>query len=406
VGAYEYSALDAKGRKKSGVLAGDTARQVRQQLREQGLVPIAIEEVGGQEQGRRPGGLFSRRLSVGMPALVLFTRQLATMVRSGSALDKGLQVVANQTEQPAMKKVAAALRSRVQEGQSLAAALGDFPAIFPDFFRATVAAGESSGSLDQVLERLADYVEFKQQLQHKVLLALAYPVLLSSVALLVVIGLLGYVVPQVVNVFKNMHQQLPLLTRLLILTSDLVRHYGLVILGLVIVAVIIFRIVLARPGARYQLHRFLLTLPFLGKFLQGLEVARFARTFSILVSSGVPALNGMNIAAEVMTNLALREAVSSAAQKVREGESISQALARTRSFPPLVIHLIASGEAGSDLARMLDQAASSQEQEITMKTGLATAIFEPLLILAMGGLVLLIVLAVLLPVFELNQLVH
>ncbi len=199
---------------------------------------------------------------------------------------------------------------------------------------------------------------------------------------------------------------MPLLTRLLILTSDLVRHYGLVILGLTIGAIIIFRIVLARPGARYQLHRFLLTLPLLGKFLQGLEVARFARTFSILVSSGVPALNGMTIAAEVMTNLALREAVSSAAQKVREGESISQALARTRSFPPLVIHLIASGEAGSDLARMLDQAATSQEQEITMKTGLATAIFEPLLILAMGGLVLLIVLAVLLPVFELNQLVH
>ncbi|NTV12447.1 MAG: type II secretion system inner membrane protein GspF [Desulfobulbaceae bacterium] len=406
MGAYEYAALDAKGRKQSGVLAGDTARQVRQQLREQGLVPLAVEEVGGQEQGRRPGGLFRRHLAVGMPALVLFTRQLATMVRSGSALDKGLQVVANQTEQATMKKVTAALRSRVQEGQSLAAALGDFPAIFPDYFRATVAAGESSGSLDQVLERLADYVEFKQQLQHKVILALAYPVLLTSVALLVVIGLLGYVVPQVVTVFKNLHQQLPLLTRLLILTSDLVRHYGLVILVFTSAAVIIFRITLARPGARYQLHRFLLTLPLLGKFLQGLEVARFARTFSILVSSGVPALTGMTIAAEVMTNLALREAVSSAAQKVREGESISQALARTRSFPPLVIHLIASGEAGSDLARMLDQAATSQEQEISMKTGLATAIFEPLLILAMGGLVLLIVLAVLLPVFELNQLVH
>jgi len=406
VGAYEYSAVDAKGRKKSGVLAGDTARQVRQLLRDQGLMPIAVEEVGGQEQGGRSGGFFRRRLSVGMPALVLFTRQLATMVRSGSALDKGLQVVANQTEQATMKKVTAALRSRVQEGQSLAAALGDFPAIFPDFFRATVAAGESSGSLDQVLERLADYVEFKQQLQHKVILALAYPVLLTTVALLVVIGLLGYVVPQVVTVFRNLHQQLPLLTRLLIMTSDIVRQYGLIILGLTIGAVIIFRIVLARPGARYQLHRFLLTLPLLGKFLQGLEVARFARTFSILVSSGVPALNGMNIAAEVMTNLALRQAVSSAAQKVREGESISQALARTRSFPPLVIHLIASGEAGSDLARMLDQAATSQEQEITMKTGLATAIFEPLLILAMGGLVLLIVLAVLLPVFELNQLVH
>jgi general secretion pathway protein F len=406
VGAFEYSALDAKGRKKSGVLAGDTARQIRQLLRDQGLTPLAVEEVGGREHAKRPGAFFRRRLSVGIPALVLFTRQLATMVRSGSALDKGLQVVANQTEQAVMKKVTAALRSRVQEGQSLAAALSDFPAIFPDFYRATVAAGESSGSLDQVLERLADYVEFKQQLRQKVILALAYPVLLTTVALLVVIGLLGYVVPQIVTVFKNLHQQLPLLTRLLILTSEVVRNYGLAILAILVVAAISGRLLLSRPGARLRWHSLLLTVPVLGKFIRGLEVARFARTFSILVSSGVPALNGMNIAAEVLTNLALREAVTSAAQKVREGESISQALTRTRSFPPLVIHLIASGEAGSDLARMLDQAAASQEQEIVMKTGLATAIFEPLLILAMGGLVLLIVLAVLLPVFELNQLVR
>jgi len=236
VGAFEYSAVDAKGRKKSGVLAGDTARQVRQLLRDQGLMPVAVEEVGGQAQGRRPGAFFRRRLSVGMPALVLFTRQLATMVRSGSALDKGLQVVANQTEQATMKKVTAALRSRVQEGQSLAAALSDFPTIFPDFYRSTVAAGESSGSLDRVLERLADYVEFKQQLQQKVILALAYPVLLTTVALLVVIGLLGYVVPQIVTVFKNLHQQLPLLTRLLILTSELVRHYGLAALAILTAA--------------------------------------------------------------------------------------------------------------------------------------------------------------------------
>lgn len=406
MGAFEYAAVDAKGCKKSGVLAGDNARQIRQLLRDQGLMPITVEEIGGKEQARRPGDFFRRRLSVSTPALVLFTRQLATMVRSGSPLDKGLQVVANQTEQKDMKKVTAALRSRVQEGQALAAALGDFPAVFPDYYRATVAAGESSGRLDQVLERLADYVEFKQQLQQKVVLALAYPVLLTAVALLVVIGLLGYVVPQIVTVFKNLHQQLPLLTRLLILTSDLVRSYGLAILILLIAAGITGRVVLARPGARYRLDSLLLTLPVLGKFIQGLEVARFARTFSILVTSGTPALNGMNIAAGVLTNLAMREAVTSAAQRVREGESISQALTRTRAFPPLVIHLIASGEAGSDLARMLDQAAASQEQEIVMKTGLATAIFEPLLILGMGGLVLLIVLAVLLPVFELNQLVR
>lgn len=404
MGAFEYSALDRAGRKKSGVLAGDTARQVRQLLRDQGLTPIAVEEVGGRTTSQP--GLFRRRLAVGLPPLVLFTRQLATMVRSGAPLDKGLQVVANQTEHAAMKKVVAALRSRVQEGQALAAALADFPAIFPDFYRATVAAGESSGSLDLVLERLADYVEFKQQLRQKVLLALAYPVLLTTVALLVVIGLLGYVVPQVVTVFRSLHQELPLLTRLLIATSNLVRAYGLAALVLLVAAGIAARVLLARPGARLQLHRLLLTLPLLGKFLQGLEVARFARTFSILVSSGVSALHGMNIAAGVMTNLALREAVTSSAQRVREGEAISQALARTGAFPPLVVHLIASGEAGSDLARMLDQAAASQEQEIIMKTGLATAIFEPLLILAMGGLVLLIVLAVLLPVFELNQLVR
>jgi general secretion pathway protein F len=230
-------------------------------------------------------------------------------------------------------------------------------------------------------------------------------VLLTTVALLVVVGLLAYVVPQVVTVFRNLHQELPLLTRLLISTSELVRQFGTIAVVLTVLLALGFRMLLARPGFRFRFHRFLLGLPLLGKFLRGLEVARFSRTFSILVASGVPALNGMNIAAEVMGNLALREAVTVAAQRVREGESINQALARTNSFPPMVIHLIASGEASADLARMLDQAAASQEQEITMKTGLATAIFEPLLILAMGGLVLLIVLAVLLPVFELNQLV-
>lgn len=404
MGAFEYSALDGDGRRKSGVMDGDTARQVRQALREQGLLPVSVEEVSAQS--RRKNRSLRRPSYGGIPALVLFTRQLATMARSGSALDKSLQVVASQTEQGGMKKVVAALRARVQEGQALATALGDFPGIFPDYFQATVAAGESSGSLDLVLERLADYVEFKQQLRQKVVLALAYPVLLTTVALLVVIGLLAYVVPQVVTVFRNLHQELPLLTRLLIATSELVRQYGPVFLVLLLISGTGFRMLLARPGFRLRWHRALLRLPFLGKFLRGLEVARFSRTFAILVASGVPALNGMNIAAGVMGNLALRQAVTGAAQKVREGESINQALGQTKTFPPMVIHLIASGEASSDLARMLDQAAASQEQEITMKTGLATAIFEPLLILAMGGLVLLIVLAVLLPVFELNQLIR
>jgi len=405
VGAFEYSALDAGGKLRKGVLSGDSPRQVRQNLRDQGLKVVSVEAVSSGRRLKKSGSLLPRR-GPGGAALALVIRQLATMIRSGAILGEALTVVTEQSNQPWAKRVFTSIRAQVNEGNSLAAAMGEFPEVFPDLYRATVEAGEHTGRLDLVLERLADYTEFKQQLRQKMILALAYPLLLTVVAFLIVVGLLGYVVPQVVTVFRNIDQQLPLLTRVIIRLSDFFREYGLWLFVATIVLLAIGRFMMKRRGVRFKVHSILLTLPLLGRFFRGLEVARFARTFSILVASGVSALEGLKVSAGVITNLVLKEAVETAAKGVREGKSISSSLARTNCFPPMVIYLIASGEASADLVQMLDQAAGSQEKEVEIMTGLATAVFEPLLILLMGGMVLLIVLAILMPVFELNQLVR
>ena len=402
MGAFVYSALDNRGRLKKGVETADSAKQVRQKLRDQGLAPVSVSPVEEQKAKSR---LTVWRRKPPAAALSLVMRQLATMIKSGAVLGEALRVVTEQTEQIWAKRVFSSLRADVQEGQSLASAMAKFPDVFPDFFQATVTAGEHSGSLDVVLASLADYSEFRHRLNQKITLALAYPMLLTIVAFLIVIGLLGYVVPQIVTVFSNIDQQLPLLTRTVIWLSSFFRSCGIWLLLLLTGLVILARSLMNKESVRFRVHGKLLALPIIGSFLQGLEVARFSRTYSILVASGVTALEGMTIAAKVVSNLVLQKAIEDGARGVREGKSISQSLASSGHFPPMVIHLIASGEAGADLVNMLDQAASSQENEVEMMTGVATAIFEPLLILLMGGLVLLIVLAILMPVFELNQLV-
>jgi general secretion pathway protein F len=401
--AFEYSALDSDGQLQKGMRTGDSSRQIRQILRDQGMVPISVEPVSANQQGRR----FARwHRKPRVTALALVTRQLATMIKSGAVLGEALRIVAEQTDQPWAKKVFSAVRAHVQEGRSLAAAMAEFPEVFPDIYQATIDAGERTGQLDLVLERLADYTEFKQQLRQKMVLALAYPLLLSIVALLIVIGLLSYVIPQIITVFRNIDQQLPLLTRMVINISDLFRANGLLMIVVLTALFVLFQLLMRKPLFKRKIHGLLLSMPVLGRFLRGLEVARFARTFSILVASGVSALEGMRVSAEVINNLILRDAVKAAARGVREGNSINKSLAATGVFPPMVIYLIASGETSADLAQMLDQAATSQEKEVEMMTGLTTAIFEPVLILLMGGMVLLIVLAILMPVFELNQLVR
>ncbi|HEC19631.1 MAG TPA: type II secretion system protein GspF [Gammaproteobacteria bacterium] len=400
--AFEYTALDNRGREKRGVLEGDAARQIRQQLREQGLTPLSVEAVQ-QREARSKRALFRR--GIGATDLALITRQLATLVRSGMPIDEALATVSKQTEKPRLKSMLAAVRSRVLEGHSLADALADFPHVFSDLFRSTVAAGEQSGHLEVVFERLADYTENRQHLSMQIKKAVIYPTILVLVALLVVGVLLAYVVPKVVQVFDNIGQELPLLTRVLIATSEFVQNYWLMILSAVLVLLVGFFYLLRYPAFRFAVHKIMLRLPLVSRLVRGLETARFARTFSILVASGVPVLDGMRISAQVMNNLPMREAVGAAAKKVREGSGIYLALESSGYFPPMTVNLIASGEAGGNLQEMLERAAAAQEREMESLISIALSLLEPLLLVSMALIVLFIVLAILLPIFDLNQLV-
>jgi general secretion pathway protein F len=403
MGAFEYSALDTRGRESKGVMEGDTARQVRQQLREQGLVPLAVAPVVERES--KSGGSLSSRRGISATDLALVTRQLATLVRSGLPLEESLRTVARQTEKARIKSMILAVRSRVTEGHPLAVGLGEFPRAFPELYRATVAAGEQSGHLDAVLERLADYTESRQQLRQKIQLALFYPALLTLMALLVTVGLLTYVVPEVVRVFEGIGQQLPFITRALIAVSDFLRDYGLwLLLGIVLAGVGVRR-TLRIPAQRWRFDALTHRLPLVGRLKRGVNTARFARTLSILAASGVPVLEALRIAAQVLSSLPMRASVEDAAARVREGSSLFAALERGGYFPPMTLHLIASGESSGKLEEMLERAAENQERELETTIAAIMGLFEPLLILTMGAMVLVIVLAILMPIFDLNQLV-
>lgn len=403
MGAFEYAALDEDGRERKGVLEGDAPRQVRQQLRDKGWTPLEVHAVREREGRRahRPGTV--RRLSSADLALV--TRQLATLVRSGIPVEEALRVSAQQSGRARLEALLTAVRARILEGHALADALGEFPQIFSEMYRATVAAGEQSGHLDVVLERLADYAESQQQIGQKVMLALIYPVILTLVALLAVMFLTAYVVPQVVEVFQGMGQDLPALTVVVIWISDFLRASWWIVLGLIAAGVITFRFMLRAFAFRRRVHLFLLRLPLVGRLLKGVNTARFARTFSTLLASGVPVLDAMNIAAQVMSNIPMREAVEQGARRVREGASLQAALETGGYFPAMMLHLVASGEASGRLEEMLVRSAETQERELETLRGALLGIFEPMLILVMGALVLVIILAILMPILDLNRLV-
>lgn len=402
--AFEFTALDPSGRERKGVLEGDTPRQVRQQLREQGLAPLAVAEVRSSEKHRAASRLSFQR-GISATDLALITRQFATLVRSGLPIEEALQVVSRQTEKPRLRNMLMGVRARVMEGHTLATALRDFPHIFSDLYSATVSAGEQSGHLEVVLERLADYTETRQALRQKIMLALIYPVVVTGVAILVVTALLAFVVPQVVQVFENTGQQLPILTRLLIAVSGFIRDYGVLLLVILAVLGVMAASLLRRPAPKLRFHQLLLSLPLIARLVRSMNTARFMRTFSILTASGVPVIEAMRISAQVMSNLVMRAAVEEASRRVREGANLHKSLERSGYFPPIAIHLVASGETSGKLEQMLDRAAVSQEREIETLLAAILGLFEPLLILGMGGMVLVIVLAILLPIFDLNQLV-
>ncbi|MEO5623773.1 MAG: type II secretion system inner membrane protein GspF [Dokdonella sp.] len=399
--AFAYEALNGSGKTQQGVLQGDTARAVRGMLRERGLNPLRVDEVG---EGVRAAKPFARR-TLGGAQLALLTRQLATLIGAGLPIDEALGALSEQAENERQRALTVSLRARVMEGASLAQALGEFPDSFPDIFRATVAAGEQSGRLENVLEKLADYAEARDALKQKILAALAYPLLLSFVAVAVVAGLLTWVVPQIVGVFQNLHQTLPFATRALIALSAFLRSWGWLFLLLLIALGIAVRVALRDERARYRWHAFVLRLPLAGRLARAANTARATRTLALLAGSAVPLLDALGIAAQVVSNLPMREALKRAAFKVREGSAFSRALGESGQFPPVALRLIASGERSGQLPRMLDEAAAQQQRELDRWLTVLTAVLGPAVILAVGAMVLFIVLAILLPIFNLNEIV-
>ena len=407
MGAFEYVAVDGTGRERKGVIEGDTPKHVRQLLREQGLLPVAVDEVVEQKDSGRRTPL-SLRFQRGLSAadLALITRQLATLVKSGLPLEEALLAVSQQTDKPRVRSIVLGVRSKVMEGHTLADGLADFPGSFPEIYRATVAASEQSGHLDAVLERLADYTDNRQQLRSRTLSAMLYPVLLFVVCVAIVFFLLVSVVPKVVEVFRTSEAQLPLLTQLLITGSDFMRDFGVYVVILIAGVFFLFNRWLRVESNRRRWHAFLLRMPLVGKVVRGSNTARFARTLSTLTASTVPVLEALRISSEVVTNLPMKAAVEDAAVRVREGAPIGRSLGTSRVFPPMMIHLISSGETSGELDTMLERAAVHQERELDSILQAVVGLLGPLMILVMGGLVLLIVLAMLLPIFELNQLVQ
>lgn len=402
--AFEYVALDPRGRSRKGVLSGDSSRQVRAELRLQGLQPVTVTSVRERQPGRGLG--FGRQRGVSAALLALLTRQLATMVRSGMPLEECFRALEAQFEsRRKLRAMLAGVRAQITEGESLHAALASYPEVFPEMYRVMVEAGEASGHLDEVLERLAIYTEDRQALRQKLTAALIYPCLITLVAVGVVVALVTYVVPEVVRVFDQTGQTLPLLTRGLITISDFLRSYGPGIAVMLCGLAAGVRIALRRPALRWSWDRLVLAVPIAGSIIRRIEAARVTRTLAILAASGVPLLEALQIAARTVVRLPFRRATQIAATSVREGGRFHTALAGTGYFPPLLLHMLGAGEDSGELDDMLVRAATHQERELQSFAATFGAVVEPLIILVMGGVVLLIVLAILMPIFDMNQLV-
>lgn len=402
--AFEYLALDGKGRQHKGVLEADSARQVRQILRERQLSPLAVQATRTREQAPG-GGHFSLVRGLSARDLALLTRQLATLIQAALPIEEALRAAAAQARLPRIQAMLLAVRARVLEGHGLASSLKEFPAAFPELYRATVAAGEHAGHLGPVLEQLADYTEQRQQSRQKIQLALLYPLILMCASLLIVAFLLGYVVPDIVRVFVDSGQTLPMLTRGLIVASEWVKGWGWLAVIVLLLGFFAQRWALRDEAVKLRWHGLLLRVPLLGRLIRATDCARFASTLAILTQSGVPLVEALAIGAEVIVNRVIRAQVVVAAQKVREGGSLTRALEASGQFPPMMLHMIASGERSGELDQMLARTARNQENDLGAQVALLVGLFEPFMLVFMGAVVLVIVLAILLPILSLNQLV-
>ncbi|GIU11590.1 type II secretion system inner membrane protein GspF [Shewanella glacialipiscicola] len=403
--AFEYKALDAKGKQLKGVIEADTARHARSQLRDQRMMPLEILPVSEKEAKAKSGSFSFFKRGISVAELALITRQIATLVAAGLPIEESLKAVGQQCEKDRLASMIMAVRSRVVEGYSLADSLAEFPHIFDDLYRAMVASGEKSGHLEVVLNRLADYTERRQQLKSKLTQAMIYPAVLTTVAIGVISILLAAVVPKVVGQFEHMGAELPASTRFLISASDFVQNYGVFVVIALVLLFALFRRMLKSPAFRMKYDNFLLNMPVVGRVSKGLNTARFARTLSILSASSVPLLDGMRIASEVLQNMRVRAAVDDATARVREGTSLGTALTNTKLFPAMMLYMIASGEKSGQLEQMLERAADNQDREFEGNVNIALGVFEPMLVVSMACVVLFIVMAILQPILALNNLI-
>ncbi|EZP63834.1 protein XcpS [Pseudomonas sp. RIT357] len=398
---YDYRAQDRHGRPCKGRQEADSPRQARQLLRDRGLLPSQVHLAS-----TRFGVPWSGATGLATSDLALLTLQLSTLVQAGLPLEQALQAVVQQSQKRRVSNLLSQVRDRVMEGQSLALALGAYPQAFPDVFRATIAAGERSGYLGQVLEQLATYTEARQASRQKIQLALVYPALLMFACVAIVGFLLGYVVPDVVKIFVDSGQPLPWLTHAMITVSHVLRAQGLVLALMAVGIGVLLRWRLRQPHGRWQWHSLVLHMPLLGGVFREMEAARFASTLAILGKSAVPLVDALEIAAAVIGNVTIRARMHDVARSVREGGTLSRGLEASGDIPPLMLHMIASGERAGELDRMLARAAEQQEKSLAARITLVVSLFEPAMLVVMGGVVLLIVMAILLPILSLNQLVN
>ncbi|PCS21129.1 type II secretion system inner membrane protein GspF [Candidatus Enterovibrio escicola] len=402
--AFEYKALNAKGRTVKGVIEADTARQVRHMLREETLIPVEVVPTSEKERQHRSQFIsFQRGISTN--ELALFTRQVATLVQAAMPLEECIKAVAEQSEKQRLKNMLTAVRARVVEGYTLSESLGNYPHVFDQLFRAMVAAGEQSGHLGLVLERLADYVEKRQQVKNKLIQAMVYPIVLTVAAILIVAFLLSTVVPDIVGQFLRTSSELPSITNVLLSVSNFIIKWGWLVLLSTVGLLVITNVMLRNNKRKLQWDRNVLNMPVIGRVARDLNTSRFARTLSICTSSAIPLLDSMKVAVDVMSNTWVKEKVLEASNRVREGESLRVSLEKSKLFPPMMLYMIASGERSGELEQMLLRAADNQDRDFESQVNIALSVFGPLLIVCMAGIVLFIVVATLMPIIQLNNII-
>lgn len=406
--AFEYQALDENGRKKKGVLEGDSPRQIRQLLKEKSWIPLEVELSEQKEKKAAQSTSFFNfgPRSIKAKDLALVTRQIATLIQSGLAVEEALRAISQQSKNQRITSMMLAVRAKVVEGYSLAAAMAEFPGSFSDMYRATVASGEHSGHLDAVLERLAEYTEDKEVTQGEVQKAMIQPSILISFSILILWGLLNKVVPKIVGIFEGEGAQLPLPTRILLSVSDFTQHYLLYLVLIFIAAFIFFQHQMRRNhNFKRSVHRLYLKIPFVSMFVLGNDIERFSSTLAILARSGVPLVEAIKISEQVVVNIPIREAVETACLAVSEGGSLSHALMKSEYFPPMLVQMIASGESSGELDQMLERASKNQQRELSSLVSNSLALFAPMMTIIMAGMVLMIVMAIMLPMISMNQMI-